>query len=49
MRARILLAPAVLALAGCGGTPELTVSAAASLNTAFTRYGEQFSAASARF
>ncbi len=49
MRARILLAPVVLALAGCGGTPELTVSAAASLNTAFTRYGEQFSAASARF
>jgi len=49
LRARILLAPVVLALAGCGGTPELTVSAAASLNTAFTRYGEQFSAASARF
>jgi molybdate transport system substrate-binding protein len=49
--APILLA---LALGACGGgdpagTPELTVSAAASLKTAFTSYGKQFSPARARF
>jgi molybdate transport system substrate-binding protein len=49
--APILLA---LALGACGGgdpagTPELTVSAAASLKTAFTSYGTQFSPARARF
>lgn len=49
----ILLA---LALCSCGGSsdasggePQLTVSAAASLKTAFTAYGRRFSAASARF
>jgi len=59
MRAWILPGLAVLALAGCGADderatsggdkPQLTVSAAASLKTAFTRYGEQFPGASARF
>jgi molybdate transport system substrate-binding protein len=42
----------LLALAGCGGedeTPQLTVSAAASLKQAFTQYGRQFSDARARF
>jgi molybdate transport system substrate-binding protein len=44
----------LLALAGCGGggddgTPQLTVSAAASLKQAFTQYGREFSAARARF
>ena len=47
----------VLALVGCGGDdepggaakPQLTVSAAASLKTAFTPYGRQFPGASARF
>jgi molybdate transport system substrate-binding protein len=34
---------------GGGGTPELTVSAAASLKAAFTNYGARFSAAKARF
>ena len=34
---------------GGGETPQLTVSAAASLKTAFTDYGKQFSDASARF
>ena len=49
------LASAVLALAGCGGDAgsagksQLTVSAAASLKTAFTEYGRQFAGASARF
>ena len=49
------LASTVLALAACGGDdgsagkPQLTVSAAASLKTAFTEYGRQFSGASARF
>jgi molybdate transport system substrate-binding protein len=43
-----------LALVGCGDdgasrTPALTVSAAASLKTAFTNYGRQFPDASARF
>jgi molybdate transport system substrate-binding protein len=51
----ILCASALLALAACGGdepgsgTPSLTVSAAASLKTAFTDYGRQFDDASARF
>lgn len=41
---------ATAALAGCGaGRPTLLVSAAASLQKAFTTYGRQFSAASARF
>jgi molybdate transport system substrate-binding protein len=47
----------VVALAGCGGDddggggskPPLTVSAAASLKSAFTAYGQEFSDASARF
>ncbi len=55
---RVLLALFVLALAGCGGgdddesgaeRPQITVSAAASLKTAFTNYGEQFAVADARF
>lgn len=51
----ILSASVLLALAGCGGgdpgsgKPALTVSAAASLKTAFTDYGEQFDGAAARF
>ncbi len=53
----VLLGTLVLAMAACGGddasggsaTPPLTVSAAASLKTAFTQYGRQFSGASARF
>ena len=53
--AAVLLASILLALAGCGGDepraakPQLTVSAAASLKTAFTEYGKQFDGASARF
>ncbi len=54
------LALVVLALSACGNEqtatgsgggdkPQLTVSAAASLKTAFTDYGKQFSDASARF
>ena len=42
----------VLALAGCGGSggkPELTVSAASSLTSAFTQYGNDFADADARF
>jgi molybdate transport system substrate-binding protein len=41
----------MLAVAGCGGAgkPTLTVSAAASLQKAFTTYGGQFKPASARF
>ena len=54
---RVLLLLFVLALAGCGGEddesaaerPQITVSAAASLKTAFTNYGEQFTVADARF
>jgi molybdate transport system substrate-binding protein len=54
---RALLVLFVLALAGCGGDdddsaaerPQVTVSAAASLKTAFTNYGEQFAMADARF
>ncbi len=55
-----VLTAIVLAAAGCGGDdaadssgggakPELTVSAAASLTTAFTAYGKRFPDASARF
>lgn len=49
-RSVALLATAV-AIAGCGssGRPTLTVSAAASLQKAFTTYGGQFTKASARF
>ena len=50
------VALALLALAGCGDddpqaadTPQLTVSAAASLKEPFTAYGEQFPEARARF
>jgi molybdate transport system substrate-binding protein len=53
----LLLAAIVVGLAACGGDdssgssakPQLTVSAAASLKTAFTDYGKQFPGASARF
>jgi molybdate transport system substrate-binding protein len=50
-RRAVLLALAGLALGSCGAgsKPTLTVSAAASLQTAFTTYGSQFGAASARF
>ena len=45
------LAAAAMAIAGCGGSgkPTLTVSAAASLQNAFTTYGAQFNQAAARF
>lgn len=54
---RVLLVLFVLALAGCGGDddesaaerPQITVSAAASLKTAFTNYGARFTEADARF
>ena len=54
MRRPPLAVLVLLALAGCGGggddgTPQLTVSAAASLKQAFTQYGREFSAARARF
>ncbi len=48
----LLILSLSLAAAGCGGSsskPNLTVSAAASLTKAFTRYGAQFTQASARF
>ena len=56
----VLSALIVLAVAACsddddqapggdGGKPQLTVSAATSLKTAFTEYGKQFSGADARF
>ena len=46
----VLLAACTLALAGCGGGDDtLTVSAASSLKTALTDYGEQFEDAKARF
>jgi molybdate transport system substrate-binding protein len=56
----VLLALIALTLAACGdddegasgsggGTPTLTVSAAASLKTAFERYGQEFTEADARF
>src|SRR5437588_4826596 len=50
-RALALLAAGAALLAGCGGggAPTLKVSAAASLNTAFTRYGASFSPARAAF
>jgi molybdate transport system substrate-binding protein len=55
-RAGVLAAAlaATVAAAGCGGDsgggkPALTVSAAASLKSAFAEYGKRFSAASARF
>ena len=46
-----LAALAVFAISGCGGSskPTLVVSAAASLQTAFTSYGGQFKPAKARF
>jgi molybdate transport system substrate-binding protein len=49
-RTAVLLAAAI-AIAGCGGSskPTLTVSAAASLQKAFTTYGGQFRQATARF
>ena len=44
-----LMTAAALALAGCGGDddakPTLVVSAAASLKSAFTAYGDEFDAA----
>jgi molybdate transport system substrate-binding protein len=45
------LIAAAIAIAGCGGSgkPTLTVSAAASLQEAFTTYGGQFTQASSRF
>jgi molybdate transport system substrate-binding protein len=55
MRAlRIVVATMCLAVAACGGNgsggmPALTVSAATSLKQAFTNYGDEFSAAHARF
>jgi len=53
----LVIAAAILALAGCGDDddddatpkPRLTVSAAASLKTAFEGYGKSFDAATARF
>jgi molybdate transport system substrate-binding protein len=54
-RLAILSVSLLLALAACGGEeagsarPALTVSAAASLKTAFSDYGKQFEDASARF
>ncbi len=42
---------ALATIAGCGGggDPRLTVSAASSLTSAFTRYGEELHGADARF
>lgn len=49
----VVLGGVALVAAGCGsssgGKPDLTVSAAASLTKAFTKYGTQFSPANARF
>src|SRR5918995_1800938 len=46
----VLLAACALALSGCGGGDDtLTVSAAASLKQALTRYGGEFEDATARF
>jgi molybdate transport system substrate-binding protein len=47
----VLLASAMLAVAGCGGGDDqpLVVSAAASLKQAFTAYGHEFSGGDARF
>lgn len=58
MRTRLIalsVAGLSLVVAGCGGSgsgggkPDLTVSAAASLTKAFTKYGTQFSPAQAKF
>jgi molybdate transport system substrate-binding protein len=49
---RLILTAALLLAAGCGGDDDrvsLTVSAAASLKTAFTAYGKEFAAADAKF
>ena len=50
-RPAVLLAAGALALAGCGGGDDdtLTVSAAASLKNALTEYGGKFDDAKARF
>ncbi len=48
----VMLVGVVLGVSACGGgvaRPTLVVSAAASLQKAFTRYGEQFSSARSRF
>src|SRR4051794_26120289 len=52
----VVLIVSIVALAGCGGdsggggsTPPLVVSAATSLKTALTAYGDDFSGAKARF
>jgi molybdate transport system substrate-binding protein len=45
----VLLAVWALALAGCGDDDTLTVSAASSLKTALTGYGDRFEHAKARF
>jgi molybdate transport system substrate-binding protein len=48
----VMLVWVVLGVSACGGSgakPTLVISAAASLKRAFTRYGEQFSPARARF
>lgn len=52
MRRAAVVCLALAVLAGCGGddeTPQLTVSAAASLKQAFTQYGRDFPEARARF
>jgi molybdate transport system substrate-binding protein len=52
MRRVVVVGLALAVLAGCGGddeTPQLTVSAAASLKQAFTQYGRDFPEAQARF
>jgi molybdate transport system substrate-binding protein len=52
MRRAAVVGLALAVLAGCGGddeTPQLTVSAAASLKQAFTQYGRDFPEAQARF
>jgi molybdate transport system substrate-binding protein len=52
MRRAVVVGLALAVLAGCGGddeTPQLTVSAAASLKQAFTQYGRDFPDARARF
>lgn len=52
-RLRLILLATIIALAGCGSSDgerdELLVSAATSLKSAFTSYGERFDAAEARF
>ena len=53
LAAALVLIVAVLALAACGGDadgrPQLTVSAATSLKTAFERYGRDFGSANVRY